>query len=407
MAFRTPANSSLTDAQAELTSKVGSMKGLLSLPNKKFKNIPKNQQISTFDYLLKILNVLGIPPEAIFRLFIEKVFNAGNDFLEEKILKAIADSADQKGTKFSSSQSNYAFLLSIKGLVPATMSQTLKQKMAQELTIMIFGPRQNNKIAAAMGIPAGRVDALINQAVCASNFFTISNNTQLRDEDVEFNRIKLRQQLERGEVVYEISCQDVKIKLPEDPGFIFGPGGNQVIQGSSVSPGQSMSYLAQYVSNQTQNINNQNNANSAGKSFWQILIEKLLNYITTLTIPYVGAIFSVLNAQNGTNHNPNDYAPSPCDMSKNDPPDKKAYSQSLINALYKELLSALLLFVIREFKKLVKNYFAKTAQEKARRKSEKMKMKFKIFGNLAEDASKAAKFAAALKSLSGIVDGLG
>ncbi len=402
MAFRTPVSSSLTDAQSELTSKLGSMKGLLALPFKKLKNIPKDKQMSTFDYLLMILNLLGIPPEAIFRLFIEKVFNVADSFLEDTVLKAVADSADKKGVKFSSSQDNYSYLLGLKSLIPATTVQTLKQRMAHELTIMIFGPR-DNKMATNLGISVTRVNQLIDQAVCASNFFTISNATQLRDEDVEFNRIKLRQQLEKGEVVYEISCQDVKIKLPEDPGFIFGPGGTQVIQGSSVSPAQSMSYLVQYVANQTQNINNQNNANSGGKTFWQILIEKLFNYITTLTIPYVGAIFSVLNTSTGQNYVVSDYAPSPCDMSRNDPPEKKEFSRSLVNALLKELLAGLLLVVIREFKKLIKNYFARTAQEKIRRKTEKIRLKFKIFSGVSDKATKATKFKTALNSLSSII----
>ncbi len=58
---------------------------------------------------------------------------------------------------------------------------------------------------------------------------------------------------------------------------------------------------------------------------------------------------------------------------------------------------------IREFKKLIKNYFARTAQEKLKRKADKIKMKFKIFGKLSDAASKAVKFQAALKSLASIL----
>lgn len=403
MAFINPASSPLTDAQAELTSKLSSMKGLLSLPFRKQKNIPKSQQISTFDYLLRILNILGVSPDIIFRLFFEKIFSVTDDFLEDTILKSIAETANKKGVVFSPDFDNYEYLIILKGRIPATFSQTLKQKMAQEFSIMLFGPRENNSIAQAIGINDIRVRELVDSAVCSSQLFSISTTASIRDEDVEFNKIKLRRQLEKGEVVFEISCQEVKIKLPEDPGFIFGPGGNQIINNQTISPAQSMTYLAQHVASQTQNINNQNNSNSAGKSFWQIMIERLFNYITTLTFPYVGALLSVLNTEKGTSYKTEDFAPNPCTF-KRGPSLEKEYSTKLINSLYKELLAALLIIIIREFKKMVRNYFARTAAEKIRRKSEKMKMKFQLFGGVKADAAKAVKFKAALKSLSSILD---
>lgn len=69
MALKIPVSSPLTDAQSELTSKIGSMKSLLSLPIDAHLNIPKSQQISTMDYLLKVMRALGIDPEIIFNLF--------------------------------------------------------------------------------------------------------------------------------------------------------------------------------------------------------------------------------------------------------------------------------------------------------------------------------------------------
>ena len=70
MAFKTQQNAPLTDSQKEVTAKIGSMKSLLSLPFRRNKNIPKNQQISTFDYLLKILRVfdiLAIPGDIVLQ----------------------------------------------------------------------------------------------------------------------------------------------------------------------------------------------------------------------------------------------------------------------------------------------------------------------------------------------------
>jgi hypothetical protein len=60
----------LTDLQSELTAKIGSMKSILALPNIKKPNIPKGQQISTTDYLLKIFSSLGIDPQVVFNAFL-------------------------------------------------------------------------------------------------------------------------------------------------------------------------------------------------------------------------------------------------------------------------------------------------------------------------------------------------
>jgi hypothetical protein len=97
MALKIPISSPLTDAQSELTSKIGSMKSLLSLPIDINLNIPKSQQISTFDYLIKVMRALGVEPEIIFNLFLDKVFSETGTFLDEKVIIAVADSIGQKG----------------------------------------------------------------------------------------------------------------------------------------------------------------------------------------------------------------------------------------------------------------------------------------------------------------------
>ncbi len=89
----------------------------------------------------------------------------------------------------------------------------------------------------------------------------------------------------------------------------------------------------------------------------------------------------------------------------NDPENssKKEFSKSLFNALLKDVLKLLLLFVIKKFKKLVANYFASTALEKQKRKLEKIKMKFKVFSKLADNADKIQKYQAALSTLSDVI----
>jgi hypothetical protein len=416
MAIDLPINAPLTDAQGELTAKIGSMKSLLALPSIRKRNIPKGNQISTYDYLLKILETMGLNPEVIFNAFLSKVFDQAGTFLEDKVLDAIGDSLGEQGIQLSPytnnsnptkdekkayKAANKSFLRSI---IPNTFLQTVKQKLAKDLLVMIFGPKQAT--STSLNTNQAEVDMLISNAVCGEGLFSLSNDPIVRNQDIEFNRIKLREQLEKGEVVYEISCQSVKIKLPADPGFIFNGGGQFTSSSSVVSPAQSLNFAVQYVNNQVQRINNESNANKGGKKFFQILIEKLLSFVSILVQPYLPSLFVTINSyltpsQQVTMGN---FVFDNCAIA-NDPENdsKKAFAKSLFNALLKELLKLLLLFVIKKFKQLVANYFARTALEKQKRKLEKAKLKFQVFSSLAEDADKIQKYAAALSTLSEVL----
>jgi len=416
MAISVPINAPLTDSQAELTAKIGSMKSLLALPTIKKRNIPKENQMSTYDYLIKILDVMGLTPEIIFNAFLTKVFDQTGTFLEEKVLGAIADSIGQQGIQLSPYINNPSASSKIKkgykannksyinGLVPANFLQVYKQKLAKDLLVMIFGPKQVTP--TSLNTNQTQVNNLINNSVCGEGLFSLSNNPIVRNNDIEYNRIKLKQQLEKGEVVYEISCQDVKIKLPEDPGFIFNGGGTFTVPAGSVSPAQSLISMVQYTNNQVQRINNESNANSGGKSFYQILIEKLLSFISILVQPFLPNVFATINASLPTSQqvSQSNFVFDNCAIS-NDPENdnKKEFAKSLFNALLKDLLKLLLLFAIKKFKRLVANYFARTAMEKQRRKLEKAKLKFQVFGQLAENADKIAKYKAALETLATVL----
>jgi len=428
MSLKIPISSPLTESQAELTSKIGSMKSLLSLPIDKNLNIPKDKQISTYDYLIKVMRALGIEPELIFNLFLDKVFDVGGTFLEEKVIYAVADSIGQKGRRLpglnnpTASQkekdeykiSNRAYLSS---LVPQTFLQAVKQQMAKNLTLMIFGPK-NGGAADILNPSASERERLFENAICGVNLFSLSSDPIILQQDVEYNRIALRKQLEKGEVIFEVNCQDVKIKLPEDPGYIFEGGG--LFTSSSAlppTPAQSLSILVQHVKNQGQRINNEQNSNSIGKSFFEILIVKLLNYISSLVFPYLGPIFTAIssdpNASSGSfGLDANNVAYSNCEIMNSDgnpsqnPLEKQEFFKSLANALLKELLRMLLVFTIKEFKKLIANYFARTAIEKQKRAAEKIKQKFAIFnklGEAAEIANKAKKYAAAAATIASII----
>lgn len=421
MAIDLPINAPLTDTQGELTAKIGSMKSLLALPSIRKRNIPKANQISTYDYLLKILESMGLNPEIIFNAFLSKVFDVTGTFLEDRVLYAIADSIGEQGKQLSphinnpgaSTQEKQQYKAAnrsfIHGIIPNTFLQVVKQDLAKKLTLMIFG--KNQALQNSTTPPMTNVDAdfLVSNAVCADGLFTMSNDPIVRNQDLEYNRIQLKQQLEKGQVVYQISCQDVKITLPEDPGFIFTGGGQFTVPGPVVTPAQSLEFMVQYVNNQVQRINNETNANKGGKKFYQILIEKLLSFVSILVQPYLPGVFTVINSHllSTQQISQGNFVFSNCDI-QNTPTDtnKQEFSKSLFNALLRELLKLLLLFVIKKFKKMVINYFARTAIEKQKRKLQKAKMKFQIFSKISENADKIQKYQAALSTLSNVIGGV-
>jgi hypothetical protein len=409
MAFNTIANSPLTSTQIELTSKISSMKSLLALPFQKQNNIPKNRQISTFDYLKLILTSIGINPDILMQAFVFKVFDLTNTFLEDVVVDAIGASLDAKGIKLSKDLSNASVLRSqLAALNRSNFLVTAKLAIAKELTYMIFGPK-NGASSASLVPDQTRRNFLFGEAICGYNMFTLSNNPSIRNEDIEYNRVQLKTQLESGQVTFQISCQDVKIGLPVDPGYIFGEGGPNTVTSRPVTPGQSLDVLVTYVNNSVGRINNQQNANKAGSTFYEIMITRLISYITTLTIPYLGPIFGILynigtdiNGNNLSQFNPENTLYGSCAIGSDPVPEKTAYSKSLMNALYKELVKGMLLFAITQFKKLISAYFARTAQERARRKANKIKQRFNLFKNI-PDPSKVAQLAQSLSTLKSIL----
>lgn len=415
MALDLPISNPLTDAQGELTAKIGSMKSLLALPSIKKRNIPKGNQISSFDYILKVLTAMGLSPDVIFNTFLSKVFDQAGTFLEERVLDAVGDSLGQQGIQLSPyinnpsasktekngyKSANHSY---IKSLIPLNFLQVAKQQMAKNFMIMIFG---KGPASAALNTNPGEVDFLVSNSVCSEGLFSLSNDPMVKNQDIEANRVRLRKQLEKGEVVYEISCQEVKIKLPEDPGFIFTGGGTFTSPSSVVTPAQSMTFMVQYVNNQVQRINNETNANKGGKTFMQIMIEKLLNFVSIIVQPFLPSVFAAINSTLSSSQQVpmSSVIFSNCDVA-NDPDNetKKEFAKSLFNALLKDLLKLLLLFLIKRFKKLVANYFARTALEKQKRKLEKTRMKFQVFTEVGAAADKIERYAAALNTLSSVL----
>ena len=412
MAFNTIPNNQLTTTQADLTAKVGSMKSLLALPFLKQTNIPKKNQISTFDYLKLILTSIGINPDILMQAFVSKVFDQTTNFLENVVVTAVGASLDAKGIHLAKGQKNANVLnAQLTALNQSNFLAVAKLAIAKELTYMIFGPKDGASSSALVPDQTRR-NFLFGEAICGYNMFTLSNNPSIQNNDIEYNRVQLKTQLEAGQVIYQISCQDVKISLPPDPGFIFGAGGATTVAGQTLNPAQSLDVLVSYINNSVQRINNQSNANKAGSTFYEVLITKLMSYITTLTIPYLGPVFGILynigtdsEGNDLTQFNPENTLYGSCAINANAVPETTAYSQSLMNDLYRELLKGMLLFAITEFKKLIAAYFARTAQERLRRQADKIKARFNLLKGI-PNPTVAAQLAQSLSTLNSILGGI-
>lgn len=419
MPLNLPINAPLTESQSELNAKVSSMKSLLALSSLKKIRVPKSQQISTYDYLKKLINTLGFTLEPLFLLFIEKVFDEAGDFLEKEVLASIAASLAKKGTSLPDihtpqsnmtavlqqqyENNNMSYLRSNLNL-PANFLSVAKQKIAKDLVLMMFGPKDGPTAQYLNPDPADR-ERLISEAICGSFAFSVSNEPIIRDEDLEYNRIALAKQLEKGKVMFNISCQDVQVALPDDPSIIFEGGGQFTVPSQSITPAQSLNFLVQHVGNQVQNINREENKDSGGRSFFEIMVERMIGYMNTLVAPFLGPVFAGINATPaGSLHPQSDIIHSTCYI-LNNPSNQEAkeFGTKLSNQLYKMLLSIMLIFVIREFKKLVANYYAKITVEKQKRKLEKIKHKFKMFDEASEKIQKAERYAIALSSLRSIL----
>ena len=476
MPINIPKQNPLTESQSELVSKISSMQNLLSFPLRKILNIPKFEQISTFDYLNKIMQTLGIQPEVFFLLFLDKMFDEAGTFMEENVLDGIAETLAKKGiglpnfnqgnveediqqniqsieNEISNAETeidllNEDFLntnsFAIQGLneeinllntqldearaetfdsniegdaylkeknlayfrsvIPSNFLSVYKQKIAKDLTLMIFGGK-DTPAGEYLNPIASERDRLIKSAVCAAEGFDLSNKAIVKNQDIEFNRVSLKRQLESGKIEFEINCQTVKITLPEDPSFIFEGGGTSTIQGQAVTPAQNLNFMVNYVQTQTQSINNEQNANQAGKSFFRILIEKFIGYFSTIIQAYIEPVSSSIQSTPAGEGLTMDSLFSDSCSILNDPDnqEKKEFSERMLNLLLKALLSIVLAEVIKEFKKIVTNYFARTFLKRQKRKSEKMKARFGMLGDIAENAGKALKYKAAITTLSSII----
>lgn len=405
MGFQKPVENALTEEQEQLLSQLSSIKNTFSLKLKKPKFLEPSQQISTFDYTKKITeSTLGSATMDIFlKSFIDKIFNPNNDKLERIVLKSIAKSLDKNGKKISSTHTNQEWLLT-NALPPLNaVFRVAKAQMAKQIITMIFGPKEQ------MSNDPIQQTILLNASVCSSDMFSVSNPTSDSDGDFEFNKVELKKRLEKGEVIFTISCQDVKISLSQ---AVLNQADDVIANNSNpskpkINPAILFEQVNNHVTSETQRINSQENANAVKKSFLQILVEKIINLLTVAVEPYLGNVFSQINS--GPNGNIGvssfDLVPSPCDVrtmcvgSDAEFQKKTSFISAMMNALYAYLLSVIIQRLIKELKNLIKKFIVQKTQDRIRRKLAKRKF---ISDENLQKLEKAKKFAEATKSLNDI-----
>lgn len=409
MAFKTPVNSTLTESQEKSLSKLGSINTYLGAPNKSYQNLSKDQQISTFDFSVRALDSLigNNASEIILQQFLLKIFDhTGPDktLLEELVVKSMAKSLDAKGKKVSKTQSNEQWLMA--NVLPVLTIG--KRLLAKQIITMVFGPKQ------VMAENPVDQDRFLNYAACGEKTFSVTNNPSVSEKELEFNRVNLKEQLDKGEVQLTISCQKVKISLPENFEEQFGlqdSSSTNIAETRRPNPGLSFVLLSNYVQSETRSQRTEEDATAVRRGFFNILINKLFQYIS-VSLTASNDLNSSMDLIN-TNLANNGYATesklsmtgSPCDITNACGGDKEkfnqvaAFSSSMINSLYALVVSMLVRKLISEAKKKIKKVLAEKARERALKTRRRQKQKFKHLNESAEKANKSKQFAANLKSI--------
>ena len=180
--------------------------------------------------------------------------------------------------------------------------------------------------------------------------------------------------------------------------------------------------MSNFVQNEVQAQRNAQDANEVKKSFFQLLIDKILQYVSVAfsVSPEIESVFSFINIELAKSGQPNispaEFLSSPCDITnacksgdKEEFKKKSAFSQSLIDSLYALVLSMILEKLLSELKIKIRKLIQEKAKEKILKLRKRLLEKFKALDSLdkvSNVASKAASFKASFDSsgIQGIFD---
>jgi hypothetical protein len=435
MAYQVPLDQPLTETQAELIAKIGSMKNLMSLNFlNKFK-ISKGEQISTFDYILKAMKAMGIDPVILLQAFLNSFFDT--DKLVEFILRGAAQLATgvnvnlnpnstttlstnpSKAEKKNLTTINYNFLNSNSTIKDAlrTVVNALKMQMIKDLMTLIFGnpKKQSGKdvMSENQDTSYDRLKELVSEVYCGTEIYSVSSPANVRNEDLEYNRIQIKERANQGKAFFKVTCEGVNISFPDNPEYLFSDAPPGVVSSNPTTASQALINCINHVANQTQKAahgGGQGTSSTNKKDFVQMLVEKLIVHITTLLKPFfigivapipgvsgpLGAgydgllaeVVTMLQAQGRSaeaNLFNDIYPPPSCDIlgwgsdSNGWTPDQKRKSlliTILCNMALNTAIGFLVSYLIKEVKKFIVKYLANRAVNKAKRKQDKIAQRY-------------------------------
>jgi hypothetical protein len=442
MAFQPPLSQNLTEIQAKSISQYSALKSIVAAPSRSYPNVPADKQLTIFDYLLQITTVVAGAAliDVLMKKYLDSIFNPNNDKLERVILKGIAKHYDKKGATINSSMSNEEWMYSRVLPYMHEVFIVIKGLIVRQILTLIFGPKQKMNPNPSIPLTANEENDYLEDSVYASLLFSPSNEKDLNTVgDVEYNLIKIKEQKQRGQVQFVISCQDVKVQLPPD----FEPYSQSIILelqnaqyatqnggvvGTIVNPTVIFDFVTTHIKNETQRINQPENKNAVRKSFIRILLEQMFGMLCVTFLAHLPSILNIISQKiiedSNTNTDPNtqiidenlaiglavDLMPRPKALKEMETADPSQFDQSTIfartvlNLLYATLISMMFKFIFKELKKLIKNAFAKKAAARARRKAFKLNHIAEKINKAQQDIDRGLRVIQGLKELSGLID---
>jgi len=277
-----------------------------------------------------------------------------------------------------------------------------KRALVAQIIKMIFGPKE------IMSPDPEVQEKLLNSASCGEKMYSLSNNPSVTEKELEFNRVELKKQLEAGKIELTVSCQKVEIKLPEnfEEEFDLQPSiDSGVPESQRPNPAESFVLVENYIKTEMQRQRNEEDANEVKKSFIEIMVGKIMQYISVAFAysPEIGQVFNVLNVEltkTGQEAiSPQELLSSPCEITaacksenKKDFEEKSSFSRSIINSLYSLVLSMLIKRLISEAKSKIKKLIQEKAKEKILKIIKKQKERFKFLSKLDGAVDKAQEY---------------
>jgi hypothetical protein len=283
-----------------------------------------------------------------------------------------------------------------------------KRALVAKIITMIFGPKEK------MDDNPELQNILLNSAACGEQMFSVYNNPSITEAELEYNKIKLREQLEKGKIELTISCQKIEISLPENYLQEFDLEDSETIgipEGERPNPAASFVLLQNFVENELQRQRSDEDASAVRRSFLQIIIDKIIQYIgiAFATNPQMSEIMGFINFELSKSGqaplSAKNLCSSPCEIvnacqsnNKEEFEKKSAFNDVLLNSLLALVLSLLIPKIINECKLIIQGYLTEKIKEKIAILRLRQKRRFEQFDQITGALDKAAQYKSAFEN---------